>query len=156
MPQENIEGRTQTSFSDKKDFLKFVSKQEFSYEIVDFDVGDVNGDGENEFILIDRYRVMIFKSKKGYLRRVAQVKTRKSINHFLGVDVADINGNGRDEIFVTNQTDDKLSSFALETQTKTEKAPLHMERCQPLFPYPPTDGKTAHISVTKFGISKPD
>lgn len=114
-------GRTQTSFSDKKDFLKFVSKQEFSYEIVDFDVGDVNGDGENEFILIDRYRVMIFKSKKGYFRRVAQVKTRKNINHFLGVDVADINGNGRDEIFVTNQTDDKLSSFALETKPKQKR-----------------------------------
>ena len=119
-PREH-RGRTQTSFNDKKDFLKFVSKQEFSYEIVDFDVGDVNGDGENEFILIDRYRVMIFKSKKGYLRRVAQVKTRKSINHFLGVDVADINGNGRDEIFVTNQTDDKLSSFALEIKPKQKR-----------------------------------
>ena len=119
-PREH-RGRTQTSFNDKKDFLKFVSKQEFSYEIVDFDVGDVNGDGENEFILIDRYRVMIFKSKKGYLRRVAQVKTRKSINHFLAVDVADINGNGRDEIFVTNQTDDKLSSFALEIKPKQKR-----------------------------------
>ncbi|MGY8761248.1 MAG: FG-GAP repeat domain-containing protein, partial [Nitrospinaceae bacterium] len=119
-PREH-RGRTQTSFNDKKDFFKFIGKQEFSYEIVDFDVGDVNGDGENEFILIDRYRVMIFKSKKGYLRRVAQVKTRKSINHFLGVDVADINGNGRDEIFVTNQTDDKLSSFALEIKPKQKR-----------------------------------
>ncbi|MDE1045643.1 MAG: VCBS repeat-containing protein [Nitrospinaceae bacterium] len=119
-PREH-RGRTQTSFNDKKDFLKFVSKQKFPYEIVDFDVGDVNGDGENEFILIDRYRVMIFKNKKGYLRRVAQVKTRKSINHFLGVDVADINGNGRDEIFVTNQTDDKLSSFALEIKPKQKR-----------------------------------
>jgi hypothetical protein len=114
-------GKTQTSFNDKKNFLKFVSKQEFSYEIVDFDVGDVNGDGKNEFILIDRYRVMIFKSKKGYLRRVAQVKTGKNINHFLGVDVADINKNGRDEIFVTNQTDDKLSSFALEIKPKQKR-----------------------------------
>jgi hypothetical protein len=114
-------GRTQTSFNNKKDFLKFVSKQEFSYEIVDFDVGDINGDGKNEFILIDRYRVMIFKNKKGHLSRVAQVKTRKGINHFLGVDVSDINGNGRDEIFVTNQTDDKLSSFALELKSKQKK-----------------------------------
>ena len=113
--------RTQTSFKDKKDLLKFIGKKNFSYEIVDFDVGDLNGDGENEFILIDRYRVMIFKSKKGYLRRIAQVKTRKSINHFLGVDVADINGNGRDEIFVTNQTDDKLSSFALEIKPKQKR-----------------------------------
>ena len=62
-PREH-RGRTQTSFNDKRDFLKFIGKQEFSYEIVDFDVGDVNGDGENEFILIDRYRVMIFKRQK--------------------------------------------------------------------------------------------
>jgi hypothetical protein len=113
--------RAQTSSNDKKDFFKFISKQKFPYEIVDFDVGDVNGDGKNEFILIDRYRVMVFKSKKGNLKRVAQVKTRKSINKFLGVDVADINGNGRDEIFVTNQIDDKLSSFALETKPKQKK-----------------------------------
>lgn len=109
---------TQTTFNDKKDFLKFVGKQEFPYEIVDFDVGDLNGDGKTEFILIDRYRVMIFESKKGYLKQIAQVKTRKSINHFLTVDVGDINGNGRDEIFVTNQMGDTLSSFALETKPK--------------------------------------
>jgi hypothetical protein len=114
-------GRTQTSFNDRKDFLKFVSKQEFSYEIVDFDVGDINGDGKNELILIDRYRVMIFKNKKDHLSRVTQVKTRKGINHFLGVDVSDINGNGRDEIFVTNQTDDKLSSFVLEIKPKQKR-----------------------------------
>jgi hypothetical protein len=114
-------GKTQTSFKDKKDFFKFVGKQQFPYEIVDFDVGDINGDGKNELILIDRYRVMIFKNKKGDLKRVVQVKTRKSINHFLGVDVADINGNGRDEIFVTNQQDDKLSSFVLEIKPKQKR-----------------------------------
>ncbi|MDA8560705.1 VCBS repeat-containing protein [Nitrospinae bacterium] len=119
-PREH-RGRTQTSFNDKKDFFKFVGKQAFSREIVDFEVGDVNGDGENEFILIDRYRVMIFKNKKGHLKQVAQVKTRKSINHFLGVDVADINRNGRDEIFVTNQTGDKLSSFAVEAKPKQKR-----------------------------------
>jgi hypothetical protein len=119
--QRRHRGKTQTSFKDTKDFFKFVGKHEFPYEIVDFDVGDVNGDGKKEFILIDRYRVMIFRNKKGYLTRVAQVKTRKNINHFLGVDVADINGNGRDEIFVTNQKDDKLSSFVLEIKPKQKR-----------------------------------
>jgi hypothetical protein len=110
--------KTQTSFNDKKGFFRFVGKQEFHREIVDFDVGDINGDGKNEFILIDRYRVMIFENKKGYLTRMSQVKTRKGINHFLAVDVGDINGNGRDEIFVTNQVGDKLESFALEIKPK--------------------------------------
>ncbi len=109
---------TQTSFKHKKDLFKFISKQEFRHEMVDFDVGDLNGDGKNEFVLIDRYRVMIFENKKDRLKRISTVRTSKTANHFLGVDVADINGNGRDEIFVTNQVGDRLESFALETRPK--------------------------------------
>ncbi|MBC8288619.1 MAG: VCBS repeat-containing protein [Nitrospinae bacterium] len=116
-PREREQG-TQTSFINKKKAFKFAGKQDFSYEIVDFDIGDLNGDGKNEIVLIDRYRVMVFKSEKGYLTRIAQVKTSKTSNHFLSVDVADINGNGRDEIFVTNQVGSKLESFALETKSK--------------------------------------
>jgi len=116
-PRERERG-TQTSFKQKNDVFTFVGKENFPYEIVDFDVGDLNGDGKNEFVLIDRYRVMVFENKKGHLRKIAQVKTNKISNHFLGVDVADINGNGRDEIFVTNQVGDSLQSFALETKPK--------------------------------------
>ena len=119
-PRERERG-TQTSFKKKDDLLKFIAKQEFSYEIVDMDVGDLNGDGTNEIVLIDRYRVMIFKNKKGKLSRIAQIKTNKIANYFLGVDVADINGNGRAEIFVTNNVGIKLESFALERQPKQKK-----------------------------------
>ena len=116
-PRERERG-TQTSFNQKKELFKFVGKQEFPYEIIDFDVGDLNGDGKNEFVLIDRYRVMIFENKKGRLKKISTVKTSKTANHFLAVDVGDINGNGRDEIFVTNQVGDSLESFALETRPK--------------------------------------
>lgn len=44
------------------------------------------------------------------------MKTKKGFDHLIGVDVGDINGNGRDEIFVTNRKGDKLESFALERQ----------------------------------------
>ena len=107
---------TQTSFDAKNQLFKFIDKDQFPYEIVDFDVGDLNGDGKNEYVLIDRYRVMVYKLKKGKLRKIGQLRKRKGIDRFLGVDVGDINGNGRDEIFVTNQVGDKLESFALERQ----------------------------------------
>ena len=119
-PRERERG-TQSSFKQKTDLFKFVAKQEFSYEMVDMDVGDLNGNGKNEFVLIDRYRVMIFENKKGHLRQIAQIKTSKTANHFLAVDVADINGNGRAEIFVTNQVGGKLQSFALESDPKQKK-----------------------------------
>ena len=137
-PRERESG-TQTSFKQKKDLFKFVGKQEFPYEMIDFDVGDLNGDGKNEFVLIDRYRVMIFENKKGRLKRISMVKTSKIANHFLAVDVGDINGNGRDEIFVTNQVGDKLQSFALETRPKEKgfhyiwkEANLYFRIIQPL------------------------
>ncbi len=135
---ERVRG-AQTSFKEKGDLFKFISKQEFHHEMVDFDVGDLNGNGKNEFVLIDRYRVMIFENKKGQLNRIAQIKTSKISNHFLGVDVGDINGNGRAEIFVTNQVGDKLESFALETKPNQkgfhyiwEEANLYFRIIQPM------------------------
>lgn len=110
--------RGQSTFKEKNDPFKFIGKQEFPYEVIDFDVGDLNGDGKNEFVLIDRYRVMIYENRKGSLKRIGVVKTSKITNHFHAVDVADINGNGRDEIFITNQVGDKLQSFALESKPK--------------------------------------
>jgi hypothetical protein len=106
----------QASFEGKNKFFKFIDKHQFPYEIVDFDVGDLNGDGKNEYVLIDRYRVMVYKKQKGTLKKIGQLSKRKGVDRFLGVDVGDINGNGRDEIFVTNQMGDKLESFALEQQ----------------------------------------
>jgi len=104
----------QTSFEKSKNFFEFVHKKQFPYELVDFDVGDINGDGNNEYVVIDNHRVMVYKQKKGRLKLILQKGFKKKLDHFLGVDVGDINGNGRDEIFVTNQKGDKLESFALE------------------------------------------
>ncbi len=111
------EQHVQSSFAPKADALiKFVARQELPFEVVDFDIGDINGDGKPEIIMIDRNRVMIFRLVDNKLKRVAQVKTNIYGNYFLGVDVGDINGNGRDEIFVTSQQDQRLKSFALESE----------------------------------------
>jgi FG-GAP-like repeat len=106
----------QSSFAPRKEnLLQFVDKQEFPFVVVDFDIGDINGDGNKEFIIIDRYRVMFYKYVNNKFKRIAQIKTKKGLNYFLGVDVGDINGNGRDEIFITNDMGSgKLQSFVLE------------------------------------------
>ena len=64
---------------------------------------------------------MVYKLKKGKLRKIQQMRTQKGINRLLGVDVGDINGNGRDEIFVTSWKGDKLESFALERQVRKKR-----------------------------------
>jgi len=112
---------TETSLDRKKNEFQFIDKENFPYEMVDFDVGDLDGDGKNEYVLIDHNRIMVYKLKNGKLRKIQQIRTQKGINRLLGVDVGDINGNGRDEIFVTSAKEDKLESFVLERQIRKKK-----------------------------------
>ena len=109
----------QTDFRDRESGpIKYIGKQEFLFEIVDFDVGDLDGDGSMEYVIIDRYRVMIYKFRNNKFKRIGQIKANKHGSNFLSVDVGDINKNGRDEIFVTNQVGDSLESFVLESYPK--------------------------------------
>lgn len=120
-PQRPREEEVQSRFDEKEGMLKYTGKQEFAFEIVDLDVGDVNGDGKPDFVVIDANRVMIYNYEDGNFKKVAQIKADNSGYRFLGVDVGDINGNGRDEIFITNQYGDKLSSFVLEIPPNSKK-----------------------------------
>jgi VCBS repeat protein len=98
----------------KKGPVRFVGKQDFDFELVDFAVGDLTGKGHQDYVIIDDHRVMVYRYQKGKFKKVGQVKFQKEVHQFLSVDVADINGNGRDEIFVTDSLGDSLSSFVLE------------------------------------------
>ena len=94
--------------------VQYVSKQEFQYRIVDLDVGDINGDGREELIVIAPNRVIVYDYRNKKLKQVARFRAENKNHQFLGVDVGDINRNGRDEIFVTGRFDNSLSSFVLE------------------------------------------
>jgi hypothetical protein len=63
--------------------------------------------------------IIIFRSESGRLAKVAEVPAGGS-RELIGVDIADINGNGVPEIFVTalNATRTVLSSFVLEYDGK--------------------------------------
>ncbi len=120
--EEDVQG----SFAPRQESLfDYVGKQDFPFVIVDFDIGDINGNGKKEFIFIDRTRIIIYQYEDNKFKRIAQVKTPKGRNYFLGVDVGDINGNGRDEIFVTNQNGSELDSFVVEFLPGS-KAPKHI------------------------------
>jgi len=94
---------------------KIWKSRNVEYLINGLAVGDVNSDGKAETVIITPHSVRIFGYEKGRLFEIETLAVSR-LNIYIGVDVADINGNGVAEIFITSQTmqKDKLSSFVLE------------------------------------------
>ncbi|MDJ0783160.1 MAG: FG-GAP-like repeat-containing protein [Desulfosarcinaceae bacterium] len=87
----------------------------FKTELSAVAVGDVDGDGANEIVIADGNTITLHRLVQGQLTRVSEYEA-KSRNLFLNIHVADINDNGKAEIFVTNLPtgSDRLRSFVLE------------------------------------------
>jgi len=60
--------------------------------------------------------VIVYSYKNKNLKQALTFRADNENHKFLGVDVGDINRNGRDEIFVTDQLGDSLTSFVLEAR----------------------------------------
>jgi TolB-like protein len=91
----------------------FWKSKQFPTEFRGMDIGDVNGDGLNETVVIDPHTVFIYQKKGGEFNLIQQI-TGKSYNNYIGVDVADINRNGVKEIIVSGYSGQQVKSFVIE------------------------------------------
>lgn len=87
--------------------------QRFKFEITGLDVGDLDGDGKNEIVFIDKDTVYVYKWRKGTFFQFMTVKGSWSPN-YIYVSVADLDGNGRAEIYVSSLGNQDVSSVVLE------------------------------------------
>ncbi len=87
--------------------------QRFKLEIRGLDVGDVDGDGKAELVLIDKDTVYIYKWQKNRLFQFKAIKGSWSPD-YVYVSVADLDGNGRAEIYVSNLTATNASTVVIE------------------------------------------
>ena len=80
--------------------------------------GDIDGDGNADIVTVTTDHLFVHHFIGG---RWAKLAEYDSLGDFIGVDVADINGNGEEEIFVTrfSQNETRLQSFVLEWDGKT-------------------------------------
>lgn len=87
--------------------------QRFKFEITGLDVGDVDGDGNNEIVFIDKNTVYVYKWQKGTFFQFKTVKGSWAPN-YIYVSVADLDGNGRAEIYLSSLSAVNVSSLVLE------------------------------------------
>jgi TolB-like protein len=87
--------------------------QTFPLEIKGIGIGDVDGDGKNELVIMDNHNLYVFKYDGERMTLFQKIETGFHHN-FLTLDVADVNRNGRAEIIVTSVVEDDLRSLIIE------------------------------------------
>lgn len=91
----------------------FWMSQKVATEFKGMDVGDVNHDGSNEVVTIDKNSIYIYQKTEKELKQLEKI-SGKSYDNYISIDVADINRNGVKEIIVTSINDTLPDSFVLE------------------------------------------
>lgn len=91
----------------------FWMSQQVKAEFKGMDIADVNKDGQNEIVAIDRHNVYIYQKTNESLKLLKKIEGKK-YQTYISVDAADINKNGIPEIIVTALNDRLLESFVLE------------------------------------------
>ncbi len=97
--------------------LGFTKSQDLNYGLVAMDVGDVDGDGQDEFVLASAYDVRIYRRTDGRYQKIAQIPLgHRYTIHW--ISLGDINKNGRQEIYVSAADSSGPSSTVLEWDGK--------------------------------------
>jgi TolB-like protein len=82
-------------------------------------LGDVDGDGKIETLILTPDKILVFRYDQQRFQQVAEI-AEFSGKYGIGIDVADINGNGTPEIFVTSMPVSRkmVNSFVVEWDGK--------------------------------------
>lgn len=94
--------------------MGFSKSQNIKFGLVDMVVGDVDGDGDDEFILASRREVRIYRQIGRKMQQVAKVSTPYNRYKIHSVTLADLNSDGIKEIYVSAADAEDPNSFILE------------------------------------------
>jgi len=95
--------------------------KKFETKLKSIALGDVDGDGKIETVFADDHNIFIYRQTAGKFEKIKEI-AGKTYEFYKGIDVADINGNKKAEIFVTAISDSgRVISFVLEWDGKDFK-----------------------------------
>jgi len=99
---------------------KFWKSRTIKHRITGMAMGDVDGDGKQETVLTSEHSVEVYRYDNQRFSKINTISENRP-EHLIGVDVADINGNGVPEIFVSalNPHRKSVRSFVIEFNGKT-------------------------------------
>ena len=102
--------------------------QRLKFAVNGMDVGDLDGDGRPEIVLVSKFReVHVYQWDRGRLNKRSSFKGTTR-DHLVWVCLADANHDGRAEVYVSNLHGQRLSSYVLEWQgEKLEKLATDVE-----------------------------
>ena len=108
---------TQTAESQS---TKFWKSRSFKQRITGMAIGDIDGDGKQETVFTTEHTVEAYRYDN---QRFIKIKTlaERNLDNLIGVDVADINGNGVAEIYVSALDPSRryVRSFVIEFSGKS-------------------------------------
>lgn len=91
----------------------FYHLENLPYRAKHFTAGNINGEGKTEFAISDGHAIIIYRLEGGVLKELWR-EAAVTGNEHLDVECADLNHNGRDEVYVTNFNGGVASSYVIE------------------------------------------
>jgi len=83
-------------------------------EIQVIDVGDVFGDGNEHIVVAEKQKITVFSLKDNQLLKLIELPEAPHYVRIIALDLADLNKNGRAEIYISAISDNTPYSYAVE------------------------------------------
>jgi hypothetical protein len=94
----------------------FTKTRNFDFAIRAMDVGDIDNDGQEDLVLAGADGIHVLLLQNNVLQEAA-ILPLSAVQKVHGISLADLNGNGQAEIYVSTSYEGKPDSFAVEWQS---------------------------------------